>query len=66
MHSAKVLMYSFDFGEVSRLQQAARWDEATQLLAGVGMKIVGMSVAGGAFAVAFYHWFRAGERAEKK
>jgi aspartate racemase len=36
VHSAKVLMYSFDFGEVSRLQQAARWDDATTLLSGVG------------------------------
>ena len=36
VHSAKVLMYSFDFGEVSRLQQAARWDDATALLSGVG------------------------------
>ena len=36
VHSAKILMYSFDFGEVSRLQQSARWDEATALLAGVG------------------------------
>jgi aspartate racemase len=36
VHSAKTLMYSFDFGEVSRLQQAARWDEATELLSGVG------------------------------
>jgi aspartate racemase len=36
VHSAKILMYSFDFGEVSRLQQSARWDEATKLLAGVG------------------------------
>jgi aspartate racemase len=36
VHSAKALMYSFDFGEVSRLQQAARWDEATELLSGVG------------------------------
>ena len=36
VHSAKVLMYSFDFGEVSRLQQAARWDDATALLSEVG------------------------------
>jgi aspartate racemase len=36
VHSAKILMYSFDFGEVARLQQAARWEEATELLAGVG------------------------------
>ena len=33
-----------------------------QLLAGVGMKLVGMSVAGGAFGVAFYRWFQAGQR----
>jgi aspartate racemase len=36
VHSAKALIYSFDFGEVSRLQQAARWDEATTLLSDVG------------------------------
>ncbi len=36
VHSAKILMYSFDFGEVSVLQQQGRWDEATALLAGVG------------------------------
>lgn len=36
VHSAKVLMYSFDFGEVARLQQAARWEEATELLSSVG------------------------------
>src|SRR6202000_2921254 len=29
-------MYSFDFGEVARLQQSARWEEATELLSGVG------------------------------
>jgi aspartate racemase len=39
VHSAKTLMYSFDFGEVSRLQQAARWKEATELLAGVGQTL---------------------------
>lgn len=36
VHSAKMLMYSFDFGEISRLQQSARWDEATGKLADVG------------------------------
>jgi aspartate racemase len=36
VHSAKALIYSFDFDEVSRLQQSARWDEATQLLSDVG------------------------------
>jgi len=39
VHSAKVLMYSFDFGEVSRLQQAARWDDATTLLSDVGQTL---------------------------
>src|ERR1700729_4117420 len=39
VHSAQVLMYSFDFGEVSRLQQAARWDDATALLSGVGQTL---------------------------
>ena len=36
VHSAKILMYSFDFDEVSRLQQAARWEEAAAMLADVG------------------------------
>jgi aspartate racemase len=35
VHSAKILMYSFDFGEVAVLQQQGRWEEATALLAGV-------------------------------
>jgi aspartate racemase len=39
VHSAKTLMYSFDFGEVSRLQQSARWNEATELLSGVGQTL---------------------------
>ena len=36
VHSAKALIYSFDFDEIARLQQSARWDEATVLLADVG------------------------------
>jgi putative membrane protein len=36
-----------------------------QLLAGAGMKAVGMGVALTAFGVAFYRWFQAGERAKK-
>jgi aspartate racemase len=39
VHSAKALIYSFDFGEVSRLQQSGRWDEATELLSGVGQTL---------------------------
>jgi aspartate racemase len=44
VHSAKALIYSFDFGEISRLQQSARWDEASALLSGVGRTLA----AGGA------------------
>ncbi len=36
VHSAKALIYSFDFSEISRLQQSARWPEATDLLSDVG------------------------------
>lgn len=32
VHSARVLMWSFDFGEIEALQHAGRWDEATTLL----------------------------------
>ncbi|HWD50709.1 MAG TPA: aspartate/glutamate racemase family protein [Rhizomicrobium sp.] len=36
VHSAKALMYSFDFGEIEKLQQDGRWAEATKALADVG------------------------------
>jgi aspartate racemase len=36
VHSAKILMYSFDFGEVAALQAAGRWDEATGWMATAG------------------------------
>ena len=29
LHSARCLMWSFDFGEIEALQHAGRWDEAT-------------------------------------
>jgi aspartate racemase len=32
MHSARCLMWSFDFGEIEALQHAGRWEEATTLL----------------------------------
>ena len=32
LHSARCLMWSFDFGEVEALQHAGRWDEAAALL----------------------------------
>jgi len=36
IHSAKALMYSFDFDEIQSLQAAGRWDEATTMLTRVG------------------------------
>ena len=32
VHSAKTLMYSFDFGEIAALQDAGRWDDATRMM----------------------------------
>src|SRR5665213_2337498 len=36
MHSAKTLLYSFDFQEIADLQDTNRWDEATRRMNGVG------------------------------
>lgn len=36
VHSAKALMYSFDFGEIEKLQQDGRWSDATKALSDVG------------------------------
>jgi aspartate racemase len=36
VHSAKALIYSFDFDEIARLQQSGRWEEATVLLSDAG------------------------------
>ncbi len=33
LHSAKILLYSVDFHEIEKLQQADRWDESGELLA---------------------------------
>jgi aspartate racemase len=33
LHSARCLMWSFDFAEIEALQHAGRWDDATALLA---------------------------------
>ena len=32
LHSAKIVMYSFDFAEIGELQREGRWDEATNLM----------------------------------
>ena len=35
VHSARLLMYSFDFDEMAALQRTARWDEANARMAAV-------------------------------
>ncbi|HTQ14163.1 MAG TPA: aspartate/glutamate racemase family protein [Rhizomicrobium sp.] len=37
MHSARVLMHSFDFQEIADLQDAAKWDEATARMCEAGL-----------------------------
>src|SRR5215813_9568395 len=32
LHSARCLMFSFDFAQIEVLQREGRWDEATQLM----------------------------------
>lgn len=39
VHSAKALLYSFDFGEMAALQQAGRWKEADELMVAVAVKL---------------------------
>jgi aspartate racemase len=39
VHSAKALMYSFDFGEIAALQDAGKWDEASDVLAAVAVQL---------------------------
>ncbi len=36
VHSAKIVMHSFDFGEIAALQAAGRWDEATDAMCTAG------------------------------
>jgi aspartate racemase len=38
-HSAKVIMNSFDFGEISKLQAAERWDLLDELMAEAGKNL---------------------------
>lgn len=38
-HSAKVIMNSFDFGEISKLQNEGRWDLLDQLMAEAGKNL---------------------------
>jgi len=39
VHSAKALMYSFDFGEIAVLQDAGRWSDATVEMEKAGAKL---------------------------
>lgn len=39
VHSAKLLLYSFDFAQMSELQRSARWAEADALMAGVAASL---------------------------
>lgn len=39
VHSARCLMWSFDFDEVEALQRAGRWDEATVLLIDAAQRV---------------------------
>lgn len=39
VHSAKTLMYSFDFAEMAVLQAAGRWDEATDRIVTAGVSL---------------------------
>lgn len=39
LHSAKILMHSFDFAEIEALQMAGEWDQAGELLAEAALSI---------------------------
>ena len=39
LHSARILLYSFDFDEIERLQRDARWDEAGVALADAARRL---------------------------
>src|SRR3954447_13577113 len=48
LHSAKIVLYSVDFHEVERMQDAGEWDSAGRLLAGAARSL---EAAGAAFLV---------------
>ena len=39
VHSAKILLWSFDFGEISELQRTGKWDVATARMADAGVRL---------------------------
>ncbi|HUO87662.1 MAG TPA: aspartate/glutamate racemase family protein [Rhizomicrobium sp.] len=48
VHSARIVMHSFDFGEIAPLQSAGRWEEANARMAEAAKALVG---AGAGFVV---------------
>ncbi len=43
LHSARIILYSFDFEEIRQAQRQVRWDDATTILsqAGIALKQTG-------------------------
>jgi aspartate racemase len=41
IHSARALLHSFDFDEIARLQDAGRWDEASERMSAAGRGLAG-------------------------
>jgi len=39
VHSARSLIYSFDFGEIEALQKAGKWDEASAMMVDAGQRL---------------------------
>lgn len=39
LHSAKILMYSFDFAEIEKLQHRGKWEQVTQRLIDVALRL---------------------------
>ncbi len=58
MFSSDVLYPTYEYAPRITVLDAA----SDQLLAGAMMKLIGMSVAMGAFCVSFYRWYQAGEK----
>ena len=39
LHSAKILLYSVDFADIEALQKMGKWDEAGEILSGIGQNL---------------------------
>src|SRR3569623_1830206 len=39
VHSAKILLWSFDFGEVSEIQRTGRWNDATASMCDAALRL---------------------------